>query len=431
VGNGSGRSPAPSLTIGDTFLPRRNSLNFLRLALATAVIFSHAITLGGFGREDILGKTTLGTMAVYGFFGISGYLIAGSASRNQLGRYLWQRFLRIFPAFWVCLIVVALVFGTVAWFHMEPVLARRCGISCYLNESHGPVGYVIHNLGLRINQPTIAKTLSPKTVQDGWNGSLWTLFFEFLCYLLLAVLALLGFLRRRRALAVLAATAWLAEVVITSIPSLNHHFGPSDNWDAMNLLTFVPIFLAGSLLYLYRDRIPDSAVLAWICTFLVLLGLVVPLGNGDPAFSLTSMNLMAVFFAYPLLWLGIHLPFHKVGARNDYSYGVYIYAFPVQQLLVIWGANRWGYWPFSFLAVAGVAPLAFTSWWIVEKHALRLKTLTVRTRGGRVIGLRRHALQADSAAAASGAGVDPSSQAVTVSTNSGPAPASADSTRDP
>jgi len=75
------------------------------------------------------------------------------------------------------------------------------------------------------------------------------------------------------------------------------------------------------------------------------------------------------------LWLGMHLPLHMVGARNDYSYGVYIYAFPVQQVLVVWGANRWGYWPYTLLAVASVLPFAVASWWIIEKHALRLKTM--------------------------------------------------------
>jgi len=61
------------------------------------VLISHAITTGGFGDEFFLNGTALGTIAVYGFFGISGFLIASSAVRNRPGRYLWQRFLRNFP----------------------------------------------------------------------------------------------------------------------------------------------------------------------------------------------------------------------------------------------------------------------------------------------------------------------------------------------
>jgi peptidoglycan/LPS O-acetylase OafA/YrhL len=363
-------------TIGGSFLPRRNSLNFLRLVLAVAVVFSHALTIGGFGSENIFGKTTLGTMAVYGFFALSGYLIAGSATRNHVGRYLWQRFLRIFPAFWVCLIVTAFLFGTIVWFHANPALANRFGISCYVREPGGPVGYVLHGLWLQLHQSTIAHTLPLGFFRPVWNGSLWTLYFEFLCYLMLAALAFLGLLRHRLAVAVLAVAVWMAEIIITAVPSLNQNFHASDNWDVMKMLTFVPIFLGGSLLFLYRDKIPDSGVLAWGGALLVLLGMGLPLGNSVPAFTLTSMDLTAVFLAYPLVWLGIHLPFYMIGARNDYSYGVYIYAYPVQQLLVVWGISRWGYWPYTLLSVALVVPFAGASWWAIEKHALRLKSMT-------------------------------------------------------
>ncbi|MDA8355323.1 MAG: acyltransferase [Actinomycetota bacterium] len=365
----------PRLAIGATFQVHRNSLNFLRLVLALAVVFSHAITIGLFGSENFLGKTTLGTLAVYGFFGISGYLIAGSAERNHVGRYLWQRVLRIFPAFWTCMFVTAFVFGTVVWYHANPLLASRCGVSCYLSEPGGPVGYFLRNLWIQAPQSTIAHTLPLGYFRPVWNGSVWTLYFECMCYVLLAVLSVAGLLRHRLAVALLAATIWLTEIVITSVPQFNQHFSPSDNWDAMKLLTFVPVFLGGSLLYLYRDRVPDSGLLALACALAFLSGLVLPLGNSTPAFTLTSTDLTSVFLAYPLLWLGIHLPLHQVGARNDYSYGVYIYAFPVQQLLVNWGANRWGYWPYAFLSVAAVAPVAAASWWVVERHALRLKTV--------------------------------------------------------
>ncbi len=190
---------------------------------------------------------------------------------------------------------------------------------------------------------------------------------------MLAVFSFFGLLRRRAVVAAVAAAVWIGEIVITSVPRLNGMFNGAHNWDLMNMITFVPIFLAGSLLYLYRDDIPDSGALALWCVLLGLLGLGVPVGNNFPAFTFTSMNFTAVFFAYPLLWLGIHLPLQRVGARNDYSYGVYIYAFPMQQLLVVWGANRWGYWPYTLLCVAATAPLAVASWWIVERNALRLK----------------------------------------------------------
>jgi peptidoglycan/LPS O-acetylase OafA/YrhL len=314
--------PGPS-TIDSSFDSQRNSLNFLRIVLAIAVVFSHAISIGSFGTENMLGKTTLGTMAVYGFFGLSGYLITASASRNHVGRFLWKRFLRIYPAFWVCLTVTALLFGPLVWVHANPQMARRCGLSCYLHESGGPITYIFHNLSIWTPQSTIAHTFPPGYFRPVWNGSLWTLFFECACYLMLAALSVLGLLRHRLGVLILAVSVWAFEIVVTSVRSWNHSFSPSHHWYIMKMMTFVPVFLGGALLHLYRKKVPDSGVVAWGCALAFLLGLVLPLGNRIPAFTLTSMDLTSVFLVYPLVWLGIHLPMQRVGARNDYSYGIY------------------------------------------------------------------------------------------------------------
>ena len=106
-----------------------------------------------------------------------------------------------------------------------------------------------------------------------------------------------------------------------------------------------------------------------------MAGLVIPLGQGGSDPYLTSLNLTAVFLAYPLIWLGIHLPCARVCAVNDYSYGIYIYAFPIQQLLAMWRVNQLGYWTYTLMALVVVIPLAVASWWLIEKHALRLKGL--------------------------------------------------------
>lgn len=147
-------------SIGATFRAQSNSLNFLRLVLAFAVVLSHAITIGSFGSEDIVGKTTLGTLAVYGFFGLSGYLITASADRNHVGRFLWQRFLRIYPALILCTIVTAFAFGSLVWIHANPTLYSRCGISCYFTEHGGPIGYVLRNSSIWASQSTIAALLT-------------------------------------------------------------------------------------------------------------------------------------------------------------------------------------------------------------------------------------------------------------------------------
>jgi peptidoglycan/LPS O-acetylase OafA/YrhL len=357
-------------TIGQSFSPRHNSLNFIRLVLATIVVVDHAVGLGGFKNDPF---AQFGPLAVYGFFGISGYLIAASAEHNTVGRYLWQRVLRIFPAFWLCLLVTAFLFGLLAWFHENP----NCGVSCYVHAPLGPLDYLRQNFWLRINQQSIANTLKPVPFGPAWNGSLWSLFYEFICYLLLALLAVSRVLRHRRLVAVLAAAAWGVELIFTWNMSLNAQVNIFNATDATRLFQLVPIFLFGTLLYLYRDKVPDSFWLAAASTVLVALSFVIPLDGRDREFGLTLTNVFAPALAYLMIWLGIHLPLYKVGSRNDYSYGIYIYGYPVTQLLAVWGVYRWGVVGFTTTVVVLTALFAVGSWWLIEKNALRLKKIRV------------------------------------------------------
>jgi peptidoglycan/LPS O-acetylase OafA/YrhL len=370
-------TPQSCAVIGESFSNRHNSLNFLRLVLATSVLISHAIVLGGFGTGAI--KTTnAGTVAVYGFFGISGYLVAGSADRNTLGRYLWMRVLRIFPGFWVSLTVTAFLFAFVAWNHLGQSLRPGCGLPCFVHTSGGPVQYLYRNALLKMNQQQISGT--PPASPFGWNGSLWTLYYEFLCYLLVGAFGVIGLLRRRHLVLVLTGVVLLTELVagITLGRDLGFFEG--------KMLTFSAVFLVGALLYLYREKVPDSGLLAIGCSTAFVASLWLPLlGHGPIDRSLpfrgqlSGSSLLAPMLTYPLLWLGIHLPFQEIGVRNDYSYGIYIYAYPVQQLLAIWGVERWGFLAYMLLGIVGTLPFAVASWRIIEKPALELKRISLHS----------------------------------------------------
>ena len=372
-------SDSPSRrTIGEAFSPRRNSLNFLRLVMCLTVIVSHAIALGGFGSEWVFGRTTPALPTLYGFFCLSGFLIAASATGNSVGRYLWQRFLRIMPAYWLCIVLTAFVIGALAWIH-ESHPASCSVFSCYyFIHRQGPFDYLYHNWLLQMNQVNIGTTPTGGPVPFFWNNSVWTLFPEVLCYLILAGLAGLKLLRRPLVVVGLASGAWLLEMIIAwrgqevNVPSILglHAFG---------LITLAPVFLSGTLLYLYRDRVRDSGWIALGCVALYAAGIWLPFFGQPMArfghYLPSSTSVLAPLLAYPLLWLGMHLPspFQKVGARNDYSYGVYIYGWPVLQLLGIWGLQRWGYVPYMLSGVAMALALAFLSWHVVEKRALGLK----------------------------------------------------------
>ncbi len=350
--------------LGDTLVLKHggNSLNFLRLALALLVIISHSITLGGFGSEDLLGNHSFGGLAVDGFFGISGYLICGSALRHierrgrwkGLAHYFWDRALRILPAFWVCLIATAGILAPIGW------LVVHHSLSGYGSHSHGPVHYVLSNLFLRLGALQISGTPAHVPYPFAWDKSLWTLMWEFLCYIGIAFLAALGLLFRRRIIVGMAVLVWMAEIAV--------FFHPFAHASVEYSTRFASVFLVGALLYLYKDRIPDSGALALGLMALACIGFSV----GDPT-SRVSDWLTGPSLVYPVLWLGAHLPFRRVGATNDISYGVYIYAFPVGQLLAIENVQRAGYVTFMCATVACTIPLAAASWWGLEKWALKAR----------------------------------------------------------
>ncbi len=325
---------------------------------------SHSIPLGGFGNEEILGNDSIGDLAVDGFFGISGYLICASALRhmNRNGRwrglclYLRDRALRIFPAFWLCLLVTAGGFGVLGWLSAHPSL------SGYWSHTLGPGNYLVHNFLLRMGTYQISGTPANVPYPLAWDGSLWTLEWEFLCYLAIAGLAALGFLARRTALLSIALFVWMVEIVAFFHPLPTH-------LSSEITLRFAPIFLAGSLFYLFRDHVPDSGILALSLTALAAIGVAVGNPNSPDHDWLTGPAIV-----YPVLWLGAHLPFRNVGATNDISYGVYIYGFIVGQVLAIEGIQHYGYVPFMLSTLVLTLPLACGSWWGIEKRALGLRS---------------------------------------------------------
>jgi peptidoglycan/LPS O-acetylase OafA/YrhL len=321
---------------------RGNSLNLIRLLLAGAVIVGHSWPLGGFGQHPAIGGLAVGEWAVGGFFCVSGFLIASSRVRLSFGRFMLHRALRILPGFWVCLVAVAFV--------AAPVSAMLVG------ERYSPasaLNYVTHNAGLYVFQHGIEATLSGVPYPESWNGSLWTLVYEFLAYIGCGV-ALTGWLSRRPALVstglLLAATLvapWADENVSTQL--------------LLRGLDLGVFFLAGMVLFGLSDRLPVSWAIAVGAAGLLIGATVVGWHWAAP-----------LPLAYLLLFVGHAIP-RSWSPSTDISYGTYIYGFPVQQLLALAGAQAWGWWAYFLLSVVFTVPLAWISWTLVEGPAQALK----------------------------------------------------------
>lgn len=340
-----------STTMSERFEPRHNALNALRLLLAGAVLVSHSWPLSGNEPEPNLGGANLGTWAVFGFFGISGYLITRSrlSGRPALDFYR-ARALRIMPALIVALVVVAFIFAPLSQL-LDPAAAW---------DPFSSLTYVARNVFLYppapLAQPGIADTLANVPYPLLWDGPLWTLFWEGCCYLGIGVAA--SILPRR----VLPLAALIGFVLLTAL-SLAGAFGAPVPELALRVIPMVLAFFGGMIVLLFGDRIRQNAGTIVVALLLVVTAVALGLVPSLAPLPLT----------YLLLVLGNVLPLTKVGTEYDMSYGVYIYAWPVQQMLALAGAAALPVPVYILLVALGTLPLAFLSCWLVERPALRLK----------------------------------------------------------
>lgn len=332
-----------------TFDPRRNALNLVRLLLAVGVIFVHSFALTGVQIGSTAVHQVFTQAFVDGFFAISGFLIVSSWDRRpEAVAFLRARLLRILPGFWTCLVVTAAVLAPIGI-----LLSGRGFPAHYLS---GAAHYVIGDAAVFMRQFDIAGT--PVGLADpGWNGSLWTLWYELCCYLAVLALGVTGVLRRRWTIPILFALSVVAVVLV-------EYLGLASGY-APYYTRFASMFAAGALLHRFRHRVPVHPALLAVAAGLVVLS--APL----PSYRLVA----ALPIAYLLIVGASMLKAPRLSIRTDVSYGVYIYAFPVQQILVTAGAGALGVALFGLVALAITLPLALASWLLVEKPSLRLKSI--------------------------------------------------------
>ncbi|MGO4360832.1 acyltransferase family protein [Terrabacter sp. RAF57] len=333
--------PAP---VGLRLDDRDNALNAIRLLLAVFVVVDHSYKAAT-GRPGPWAH--MGDFAVEGFFAISGYLIAGSRARMGMRPFLWRRALRLMPAYWALLLFTAIVVAPLSSVVTHTAYDWASG-----------AGYVVNNSLLFTTQMGIGGTPEGVAFFGLWNASTWSLPFEAAAYVMFGLLlAVPGF--RRRA----AAGAYLALSAATMVQSVTG-IGMNVTRDLTLLWSF---FAAGALLWFVRERLPTSLV-AGAGAAVVVVGTLLLDG---PVYCAIA----PVPVTFVLLWLGARLPI-RIGARNDISYGVYLFAFPLQQLMAVAGVpEAVGLEWFAVLSVVVTVPVAWASWLLVERPSMRLRRL--------------------------------------------------------
>ncbi len=327
--------------------------DWVRIGLSLMVITLHSFhTAYGFRPGHSLASTPAGPLfaaILPMFFGLSGFLVAGSALRTRnLKVFLTFRILRIIPALVTEVTLSAVVLGTAMT--VLP-LADYFSDTRFLRYFGNIVGWIHFELpGVFLSNPRAGMI----------NQNLWTLHPELLSYALMAGLMVTTAVYDRVRLTIVWAVITIACLVLNTQTGV---FEPNGTFPGKALIYY---FLSGVVAYHWRHLIPVDGRLA-VLSALAAYGLYwIP----------QTVFLIQFPLLYLMLWLGMqNFPRIEWLQRGDYSYGLYLYAYPVQQTLMalLPGAREW-YFNLA-LTLPITLGIAMLSWHGIEKPALKLKKL--------------------------------------------------------
>jgi peptidoglycan/LPS O-acetylase OafA/YrhL len=334
-------------------MTRKNSFDAIRLFAAILVIFGHSFPITGTGAPGA-GLISLGDVGVWTFFILSGYLI--SKSWDQYPRFnvfFAKRALRIFPGLIVAVLSTIAITGL--FFTTLPVKEFLFSQETwtYLNN------ILLYNSAFTL-PGVFENNIYPRAV----NGSIWTLAYEFTMYLAIALIGALKLYKRIRPY-VFWVVLFIAAAIIKFVGQ--EHFSLALFYLVISqLVIFGLMFFTGVMVHKYEDKIKLHTI-AGLVSLVAFFALSILLPTLGPLFGATLL-------AYAVFSLGKHGLFSGLSQRiGDLSYGVYIYAFPIQQMVaaVTNTGNPYKLFAVSLVITLGVAAL---SWHFVESKALLLKS---------------------------------------------------------
>ena len=330
-----------------------NKFGFLRLLLAALVIVSHSPEMvdGDRSREilvQIFGTLSLGEAAVDGFFLISGYLIVPSVMRSPTRfTFIRKRLLRIVPGFVVAYLATLLVVGPLVGGNLAGFTA-------------GGIAEAAERMALLLG-PKLEGAFSGLP-RPQLNSAMWTIAYEFRCYVMALLLAEFGVLSRPRLYVAFTAVVFAASAAMVTVAL------PAEltviTGTVHDSVRFASIFLVGGGFYLLRDTMPAyRARTACGCGVATVAALFIP-AAAEPGLVIAG--------GYVLFWFALGTSANRlnaIGQKTDISYGLYLYAWPVQNA-VIW------FWAdvtpalVTLVSLPIAAALGYVSWTLVESRAL-------------------------------------------------------------
>jgi peptidoglycan/LPS O-acetylase OafA/YrhL len=353
--------PVPALNEWDYRLAggRGNSFDVVRLSLASLVVLEHSFFLidGRVDRDPLFvisgGQTNCGQIAVYFFFVISGFLVTRSWLTDQsLHRFLTRRVARIVPGFLAATAIGVLVIAPISTNSVRQFFSTQNWIALITQT-------------LALKQVAVIGAFAHNPVQLV-HGTLWTIKYEFDCYLAVALLGLVGLLGSWRvatftgvAIALILAALFRDQLPVIDFGWRALLVSSPDRWPDL-----FPFFFCGAAFYVFRKNIPKTAGLFWLAIIALLLSVL--FGHFYLACLLCG--------TYAILFFSLSTESNvRVWRRRvDLSYGVYLYGWPIQQLLLFFFFD-WLSPVFLFpAAMVLTCSAAWASWRFVEAPCLML-----------------------------------------------------------
>lgn len=325
---------------------RVNSITFFRLVAAWAVIYSHAFVITRSTERDWLGTIThyahFGGLAVDFFFLLSGFLVCGSIKSSGVFRYSASRVLRLFPGLWFNLFIVVFVLGGIV---------TTMPLKEYL--THAQTWRYLSQIGLGMGSEWTLPGVFTGNRYDSMNGSIWSVIVEIRMYLYLAVAYMLGVLRNRVifnvVFALISLLVWTETIHIPGVA------GATDVHVAL-------LFALGCFLYMNKELVTVSPTFVLSAVAIALVSI------GTPNFQFGYILILVCLF----ILLAFMPTFSWVDRIGDYSYGIYLWGWPVQQTLVlIWPEQSQIKNALGAMVISTI--LAAISWHWIEKPMLSLK----------------------------------------------------------
>lgn len=342
------------MKLSDYLKKENNNLDLIRIIAAIMVIIGHSYALApAHGHIDPVASlfTVIysGSMAVSIFFFISGLVVTNSLMKKKsMSDFIISRVFRIFPALFVVLVMTALVMG--------PLVSTYNYYDYFQNSL--TFQYVYDNLRMIVNF-SLPGVFEQNHRPSGVNGSLWTLVWEVKFYLFLLAFFLMGSMKNRYIASSIAGLLVLSPIYYPLFSATNHEIY------YLPMMFSLGVLFAINKEYIYIDY-------RNLIGILLLVYLVKDLDEELYSFVLhISLAISVIYFSSLKI-------VKKLKLNSDISYGIYIYAWPIQQILNLYFPEQNSFFN-MIVATIFTMPLAYLSWTLVEKKSIAIGKNLQRT----------------------------------------------------